>query len=182
MDSKGAYRLHNKFSNIEIDRITGADHQLIFDNPSEICYYILLRKIKYSESNWLIMPIDATNTWRKCGLDNKNIYIITISHLFSISSSFLSATSMIHPASSPSFSVLSYLCRSLGSICALLGFASVNAPVPLLNFSYNHMHLPSLCKIHVFLLISFLIISLAQSNLKLIANYSLYYWTEDWLE
>lgn len=44
MDSKGARRLQNKFENVKFNRITGADHQLIFDNPDEICYYILHRK------------------------------------------------------------------------------------------------------------------------------------------
>lgn len=33
MDSKGAYRLHQKLDNVNIERITAADHQLIFDNP-----------------------------------------------------------------------------------------------------------------------------------------------------
>lgn len=46
MDSKGAIRLYDKLDNVEFDRITGADHQLIFDNPNEVCYYILKRKNK----------------------------------------------------------------------------------------------------------------------------------------
>lgn len=33
MDSKGAERLASKYDNIKYNRISSADHQLIFDNP-----------------------------------------------------------------------------------------------------------------------------------------------------
>lgn len=44
MDSCGAERLASKHKNIKFNKITEAGHQLIFDNPDEICYYILLRR------------------------------------------------------------------------------------------------------------------------------------------
>lgn len=44
MDSKGAIKLRDKFEYVKFDIISGADHQLIFDNPDEVCSFIMLRR------------------------------------------------------------------------------------------------------------------------------------------
>ena len=43
MDSKGAKNLAQKHKNISFHIISNAGHQLIFDNPDEICLHIIAK-------------------------------------------------------------------------------------------------------------------------------------------
>ena len=55
MDSEGARRLSKECKNVSIRTVSNADHQIIFDNPDEVAYNIIINNQKEKENGKINM-------------------------------------------------------------------------------------------------------------------------------
>ena len=59
MDSEGARRMCKEFKNVSMNTVNNAGHQLIFDNPDEVGYYLIINNKKEKENGKMEMGMKA---------------------------------------------------------------------------------------------------------------------------